>query len=85
MFADFSLAPQCEECLYWQHGTCMGLLEENVPERYACFICRDSPGLEVMHVLVVISECNPNVELRLSNTLCDSAFSIPIFMLEFSA
>ncbi|XP_067287914.1 PHD finger protein 20 isoform X1 [Pseudorasbora parva] len=39
---DFML--QCEECLYWQHGTCMGLLEENVPERYACFICRDSPG-----------------------------------------
>uniref|UniRef100_A0A671PCP0 PHD finger protein 20, a n=1 Tax=Sinocyclocheilus anshuiensis TaxID=1608454 RepID=A0A671PCP0_9TELE len=39
---DFML--QCEECLYWQHGTCMGLLEENVPERYACFICWDSPG-----------------------------------------
>ncbi|XP_043107179.1 PHD finger protein 20 isoform X3 [Puntigrus tetrazona] len=39
---DFML--QCEECLYWQHGTCMGLLEENVPERYTCFICRDSPG-----------------------------------------
>uniref|UniRef100_A0A8C1ICC6 PHD finger protein 20, a n=1 Tax=Cyprinus carpio TaxID=7962 RepID=A0A8C1ICC6_CYPCA len=39
---DFML--QCEECLYWQHGTCMGLLEENVPVRYACFICRDSPG-----------------------------------------
>ncbi len=77
----FSLAPQCEECLYWQHGTCMGLLEENVPERYACFICRDSPGLEVMHVLVVISECNPNVDLRLSSTLSDSAFSIPISML----
>lgn len=41
---DFML--QCEECLYWQHGTCMGLLEENVPERYSCFICRDSSGLE---------------------------------------
>ncbi|XP_055039558.2 PHD finger protein 20 isoform X1 [Misgurnus anguillicaudatus] len=39
---DFML--QCEECLYWQHGTCMGLLEENVPEQYTCFVCRDSPG-----------------------------------------
>ncbi|XP_051529095.1 PHD finger protein 20 isoform X2 [Myxocyprinus asiaticus] len=39
---DFML--QCEECQYWQHGTCMGLLEENIPERYACFLCRDSPG-----------------------------------------
>ncbi|XP_056128828.1 PHD finger protein 20-like isoform X2 [Lampris incognitus] len=35
---------QCEECLCWQHGTCMGLLEENVPDRYACYICRDPPG-----------------------------------------
>ncbi|XP_061113392.1 PHD finger protein 20b isoform X2 [Conger conger] len=35
---------QCEECLCWQHGTCMGLLEENVPERYTCYICRDPPG-----------------------------------------
>lgn len=35
---DFML--QCEECLHWQHGTCMGFLEEKVPERYTCFICR---------------------------------------------
>uniref|UniRef100_A0A1A8F8M8 PHD finger protein 20, a n=1 Tax=Nothobranchius korthausae TaxID=1143690 RepID=A0A1A8F8M8_9TELE len=35
---------QCEECLCWQHGTCMGLLEDNVPERYTCYICRDPPG-----------------------------------------
>ncbi|KAF7655298.1 hypothetical protein LDENG_00057980 [Lucifuga dentata] len=35
---------QCEECLCWQHGTCMGLLEENVPDRYTCYICRDPPG-----------------------------------------
>ncbi|KAJ8407985.1 hypothetical protein AAFF_G00262130 [Aldrovandia affinis] len=35
---------QCEECLCWQHGTCMGLLEDNVPERYICYICRDPPG-----------------------------------------
>lgn len=36
--------PQCEDCLCWQHGTCMGLLEDNVPDRYTCYICRDPPG-----------------------------------------
>ncbi|XP_058846909.1 PHD finger protein 20-like isoform X1 [Acipenser ruthenus] len=35
---------QCEECLCWQHGVCMGLLEDNVPEKYICYICRDPPG-----------------------------------------
>ncbi|XP_062402004.1 PHD finger protein 20 isoform X3 [Sardina pilchardus] len=35
---------QCEECLCWQHGTCMGLLEDNVPDKYTCYICRDPPG-----------------------------------------
>ncbi|KAF3855874.1 hypothetical protein F7725_016597 [Dissostichus mawsoni] len=35
---------QCEDCLCWQHGTCMGLLEDNVPDRYNCYICRDPPG-----------------------------------------
>ncbi|NWW25340.1 PHF20 protein, partial [Falcunculus frontatus] len=35
---------QCEECLCWQHGVCMGLLEENIPEKYTCYICQDPPG-----------------------------------------
>ncbi|XP_028262309.1 PHD finger protein 20 isoform X2 [Parambassis ranga] len=35
---------QCEDCLCWQHGTCMGLMEDNVPDRYTCYICRDPPG-----------------------------------------
>ncbi|XP_046758920.1 PHD finger protein 20 isoform X3 [Gallus gallus] len=35
---------QCEECLCWQHGVCMGLLEDNVPEKYTCYICQDPPG-----------------------------------------
>ncbi|NWR77851.1 PHF20 protein, partial [Centropus unirufus] len=35
---------QCEECLCWQHGVCMGLLEDNVPEKYSCYICQDPPG-----------------------------------------
>nr|XP_021392329.1 PHD finger protein 20 isoform X2 [Lonchura striata domestica] len=35
---------QCEECLCWQHGACMGLLEDNIPEKYTCYICQDPPG-----------------------------------------
>uniref|UniRef100_A0A8D1QE78 PHD finger protein 20-like protein 1 n=1 Tax=Sus scrofa TaxID=9823 RepID=A0A8D1QE78_PIG len=35
---------QCEECLCWQHGVCMGLLEESIPEQYICYVCRDPPG-----------------------------------------
>ncbi|XP_051517764.1 PHD finger protein 20-like isoform X2 [Myxocyprinus asiaticus] len=34
---------QCDECLCWQHGTCMGLYEDSVPDTYSCFICRDPP------------------------------------------
>ncbi|XP_032897725.1 PHD finger protein 20 isoform X9 [Amblyraja radiata] len=34
---------QCEECLCWQHGVCMGLLEDSVPEIYTCYMCRDPP------------------------------------------
>ncbi|XP_030624013.1 PHD finger protein 20b isoform X2 [Chanos chanos] len=35
---------QCEECLCWQHGTCMGLMEDSVPDTYTCYICRDPPA-----------------------------------------
>ncbi|XP_078092946.1 PHD finger protein 20-like isoform X2 [Mustelus asterias] len=34
---------QCEDCLCWQHGVCMGLLEDSVPETYTCYVCRDPP------------------------------------------
>jgi PHD finger protein 20 len=27
----------------------MGLLEENVPEKYACYVCRDPPGESQQH------------------------------------
>ncbi|XP_019328673.1 PREDICTED: PHD finger protein 20 isoform X5 [Aptenodytes forsteri] len=37
---------QCEECLCWQHGVCMGLLEDNVPEKYTCYICQDPPEIK---------------------------------------
>jgi hypothetical protein len=33
---------QCEVCLTWQHGTCFEIEEEQqVPECYVCFACRD--------------------------------------------
>ncbi|XP_022538372.2 PHD finger protein 20 isoform X2 [Astyanax mexicanus] len=35
---------QCAECRCWQHGSCMGLLQESAPDRYVCFICQDPPG-----------------------------------------
>ncbi|XP_016116924.1 PHD finger protein 20-like [Sinocyclocheilus grahami] len=35
---------QCDECLCWQHGTCMGLYEDSVPDSYSCYICRDPPA-----------------------------------------
>ncbi|KAM5135118.1 PHD finger protein 20 [Mantella aurantiaca] len=38
---------QCEQCLCWQHGVCMGLLEDTVPEKYTCYVCQDPPGQRV--------------------------------------
>uniref|UniRef100_A0AAY5KGE7 C2H2-type domain-containing protein n=1 Tax=Esox lucius TaxID=8010 RepID=A0AAY5KGE7_ESOLU len=35
---------QCDECLCWQHGSCMGLFEHNVPDTYNCYICRAPPA-----------------------------------------
>ncbi|KAM9445023.1 PHD finger protein 20-like isoform 2-T2 [Clarias gariepinus] len=35
---------QCDDCLCWQHGTCMGLYEDSVPDTYSCYICRDRPA-----------------------------------------
>lgn len=35
---------QCESCLCWQHGTCMGLYEDNVPHNYICYYCRQTSG-----------------------------------------
>uniref|UniRef100_A0A8C5TWT1 PHD finger protein 20 n=1 Tax=Malurus cyaneus samueli TaxID=2593467 RepID=A0A8C5TWT1_9PASS len=40
--SDFMI--QCEECLCWQHGVCMGLLEDNIPDKYTCYVCQDPPG-----------------------------------------
>nr|XP_046253068.1 PHD finger protein 20-like [Scatophagus argus]XP_046253069.1 PHD finger protein 20-like [Scatophagus argus] len=35
---------QCESCLCWQHGTCMGLYEDGVPHNYICYYCRHTAG-----------------------------------------
>ena len=36
---------QCEQCLCWQHGDCVGLTEETLPKKYICYICDNPPGL----------------------------------------
>lgn len=43
-FSCFTLCSQCESCLCWQHGTCMGLYEDNVPHHYICYYCRHAAG-----------------------------------------
>lgn len=37
---------QCEVCLTWQHGYCFEIdHEEDVPDSYVCFACRDPKGV----------------------------------------
>eukprot|EP00095_Tigriopus_kingsejongensis_P002905 snap_masked-scaffold336_size202805-processed-gene-0.11 protein:Tk02905 transcript:snap_masked-scaffold336_size202805-processed-gene-0.11-mRNA-1 annotation:"phd finger protein 20-like isoform x2" len=36
---------QCDICLCWQHGICLGIDEEDqVPDKHVCQICRDPPN-----------------------------------------
>ena len=36
---------QCDICLCWQHGACLGIEDDNlVPDKHVCQICRDPPG-----------------------------------------
>ena len=30
---------QCEKCLVWQHGACVNITAENVPDKYLCELC----------------------------------------------
>jgi hypothetical protein len=30
---------QCDDCLVWQHGVCVGISENNVPKEYLCERC----------------------------------------------
>ena len=36
---------QCEKCQVWQHGSCMGVKEKDVPDKYYCERCL--PGHEI--------------------------------------
>lgn len=35
---------QCEQCLCWQHGDCIGIRSNLLPKKYICYICRNPPG-----------------------------------------
>lgn len=40
-YEDTGLFVQCDKCLVWQHGFCVGLLNDSqMPETYFCEICR---------------------------------------------
>merc|ERR1719187_1881264 len=35
---------QCESCLTWQHGQCLGIDQEGqVPDKYMCSVCQNPP------------------------------------------
>ncbi|XP_019853492.1 PREDICTED: PHD finger protein 20-like isoform X2 [Amphimedon queenslandica] len=36
---------QCDQCLTWQHGECVGIMENKTPESYLCPICSNPPGM----------------------------------------
>lgn len=45
---DLGLFIQCDKCLVWQHGYCVGLfMNDDVPDKYWCEMCRPE-----MHVVV---------------------------------
>lgn len=49
----------------------MGLLEDNVPEKYTCYICQDPPGTEIskfhnlLKYVVTISLYTPVAKIKL--------------------
>jgi hypothetical protein len=36
---------QCEQCLCWQHGDCIGISKASLPKQYLCCFCTNPPGL----------------------------------------
>lgn len=32
---------QCEQCFCWQHGDCMNISENNLPQLYVCWVCEE--------------------------------------------
>lgn len=45
---DSGLYIQCEECSIWQHGYCMGIIENETPDKYWCEQCK--PELHTLYV-----------------------------------
>lgn len=44
---DLGLFIQCDQCLVWQHGYCVGLfIDDDVPDKYWCEMCK--PDLHVL-------------------------------------
>lgn len=35
---------QCEFCCCWQHAECCKYTDGELPDRYICFICLNTPG-----------------------------------------
>lgn len=50
---------QCEQCLCWQHGDCIDITKETLPEKYICYICTNPPG-EIFMFCVVNVQYNAN-------------------------
>lgn len=53
---DLGLFIQCDKCLVWQHGYCVGLfVNEDVPDKYWCEQCKPE-----LHLFVLASLKQPN-------------------------
>ena len=44
---------QCEQCLCWQHGECIDIREDTLPEKYLCCFCTNPPGKQCMNIQFV--------------------------------
>ncbi|RVX69816.1 hypothetical protein B0A52_06461 [Exophiala mesophila] len=68
---------QCDSCSVWQHGGCMGLLDESMlPEEYYCELCKprfhkitkNANGLKSSHYLPVLEPSSQRSSPSNSNT-----------------
>ena len=41
---DEGVMVQCEQCMTWQHTSCMGLSEKDLPDQHICSECSDAPA-----------------------------------------
>ena len=45
---------QCEECLAWQHASCVGIAKSNIPEKYYCEVCSPKLYASILEVFILI-------------------------------